>query len=106
MLFRSNYLMSPPLVVAYALAGSMNINVATESLGEGKNGKPVYLKDIWPTEQEVSAEITAHVKKELFEREYGKVFEGDQLWKNISSPAGDRFRWDSNSTYIRRAQFL
>jgi aconitate hydratase len=105
-LVRANYLMSPPLVVAYALAGSMNVNLTTDSLGNGKDGQPVYLKDIWPTPDEVTKNIASHVKREMFEKQYGRVFAGDEKWQAVPVPEGSRFKWDEKSTYVRRAEFL
>jgi aconitate hydratase len=105
-LVRANYLMSPPLVVAYAIAGSMSVNLTAEPLGMGKDGKPVYLKDIWPTPEDVSKTISSCIKRELFEKEYGRVFDGDEKWKAVPVPEGNRFKWDEDSTYVRRADFL
>jgi aconitate hydratase len=105
-LVRANYLMSPPLVVAYALAGRIDVDLTTEPLGQGKDGKPVYLKDIWPANAEVQQATRESVKSEFFRKQYGRVFEGDAPWKEVPAPASDRFSWDANSTYIRRAQFL
>ncbi len=103
---RANYLMSPPLVVAYALAGSMKIDITTEAIGQSKEGKPVYLKDIWPTQQEVQQAVRGSVKKDLFDKEYAKVFDGDKSWQGVPAPQGNRFAWEENSTYVRRAAFL
>ena len=103
---RANYLASPPLVVAYALAGSMNIDLTTEPLGHGKDGKPVYLKDVWPSEREIQEAMHASVSAEAFRREYASVFEGDARWRQLPVPTGDRFEWDADSTYIRRPPFL
>jgi aconitate hydratase len=105
-LVRANYLMSPPLVVAYAIAGSLNVNLSTDSLGNDQEGKPVYLKDLWPSADEVSKMMAAHVKKEMFEKQYSQVFSGDANWKAIPVPEGKQFKWDGTSTYVRRAQFL
>ncbi|MCG3204784.1 MAG: Aconitate hydratase A [Elusimicrobia bacterium] len=102
---RANYLMSPPLVVAYALAGSLKVNLTTEALGQGRDGKPVFLKDIWPNQREVQ-DALKNVKQELFKKEYAHVFEGDDVWKTISFPKSNRFDWEKDSTYIRRAAFL
>jgi aconitate hydratase len=103
---RANYLASPPLVVAYALAGSMNIDLTTEPLGRGKDGRPVYLKDIWPSEHEIQQAMHASVSAEAFRREYASVFEGDARWRALPVPTGDRFEWEPDSTYIRRPPFL
>ena len=96
---RFNYLASPPLVVAYALAGRMDIDFATEPLGIGDRG-PVYLKDIWPSLPEVEKEVLASVKREQFEKEYSAVFEGDQQWRDLPTPVGETYTWDANSTYV------
>ncbi len=103
---RANYLASPPLVVAYALAGSMNIDVSREPLGEGADGQPVYLKDIWPSEKEIQAAMLGSVTAEAFRSQYAKVFEGDERWRALPVPTGDRFAWEDDSTYIRRPPFL
>ena len=105
-LVRANYLASPPLVVAYALAGRVDMDLANESLGEGKDGKPVFLRDIWPTDQEVQAAVKKSVKREMFAKQYSQVFEGDAQWKAIKVPAGDRYQWDESSTYIKRAPYF
>ncbi len=96
---RFNYLASPPLVVAYAIAGRMDIDFATEPLGIGDRG-PVFLKDIWPSLPEVEAEVLASVKREQFEKEYSAVFEGDQQWRDLPTPVGETYTWDPNSTYV------
>ena len=103
---RANYLASPPLVVAYALAGRMDMDLQTEPLGTDRNGKPVYLKDIWPTPEEVRAEIRKSVKPEMFKKEYGEVFTGDERWQKMPTPAGELFAWDPNSTYVRHAPYF
>jgi aconitate hydratase len=105
-LVRANYLASPPLVVAYALAGRVDVDLANEPLGEGKDGKPVYLRDVWPTDQEVQAAVKKSVKREMFAKQYSQVFEGDAQWKAIKVPAGDRYQWDESSTYIKRAPYF
>jgi len=103
---RANYLASPPLVVAYALAGSMNIDITTEPLGTGKDGQPVYLKDVWPTEKEIQAAMLHSVTSEAYRQQYANVFEGQERWKNLPVPTGDRFAWEADSTYIRKPPFL
>jgi aconitate hydratase len=103
---RANYLASPPLVVAYALAGSMNIDITTEPLGTGKDGKPVYLKDVWPTEKEIQAAMLTSVTSDAYRRQYANVFEGQERWRNLPVPTGDRFAWEADSTYIRKPPFL
>jgi aconitate hydratase len=103
---RANYLASPPLVVAYALAGSMNIDLTSEPLGTGSDGQPVYLKDIWPTEREIQETVLNAVTAEMFRAQYASVFEGDDRWQNLPVPTGDNFSWDDESTYIRKPPFL
>ncbi len=103
---RANYLASPPLVVAYALVGSMNVDLTREPLGTGKDGKPVFLKDIWPTSQEIQKTMLSSVTAEMFRKRYASVFEGGPLWKSLPVPTGDRFEWEADSTYIRRPPFL
>jgi aconitate hydratase len=103
---RANYLMSPPLVVAYALAGSLKIDITREPLGEGEDGKPVFLKDIWPSQSEVNEMMRKSVRQELFEKQYCHVFDGDAAWRSVPVPEGKRFAWDPKSTYVRRAAFL
>jgi len=103
---RANYLMSPPLVVAYALAGRIGHNFETEPLGKDQQGKPVYLKDIWPTQQEVSAAIDKGVSSEGFRREYATVSDGDASWQGLSFPTGDVYKWEPDSTYIRQAPYF
>ncbi|MBL8137312.1 MAG: aconitate hydratase AcnA [Acidobacteria bacterium] len=103
---RANYLASPPLVVAYAIAGSMNIDLTTEPLGTGSDGAPVYLKDIWPTDKEIADAMASSVTSQAFTSQYAKVFEGDQRWRSLPVPTGDRFNWEADSTYVRRPPFL
>lgn len=103
---RANYLASPPLVVAYALAGRVDTDLQTEPLGTGKDGKPVYLRDIWPTNEEVDAAVRASVKQEFFAKEYGSVLEGDANWKAIPVKASDLFEWDTTSTYIKKPPYF
>ncbi|HJY88697.1 MAG TPA: aconitase family protein, partial [Candidatus Acidoferrum sp.] len=100
-LVRANYLASPPLVVAYALAGRMDMGLTTEALGNDTAGKPVYLRDIWPTAQEVENTVRAAVTKEQYRKTYSEVFEGDAHWKAMPVPEGDLYQWDANSTYIK-----
>jgi aconitate hydratase len=104
-LTRFNYLMSPPLVVAYALAGRMDIDFETEPLGVGKDG-PVFLRDIWPTPAEVEAEIMRSVKSEQFERQYANVFEGDDEWRALEVPTGDLYAWTDTSTYVKNPPYF
>ena len=103
---RANYLASPPLVVAYALAGRMDIDFATEPIGTGKDGKPVFLADIWPSQAEVEEAIRTSVRSEMFRRKYADVFKGDERWRNLPTPSGDLFAWDPKSTYIKRAPYF
>jgi len=100
-LVRANYLASPPLVVAYALAGRMDVDITTEPLGCNAEGKPVYLKDVWPTPQEIETAVRAAVSTSQFTKEYGEVFEGDAHWKSMPIPKGDIYKWDPKSTYIK-----
>jgi aconitate hydratase A / 2-methylisocitrate dehydratase len=103
---RANYLMSPPLVVAYALAGRIGHNFDTDPLGKDKAGKPVYLKDIWPTQQEVAAAIEKGLSSESFRNEYATVSDGDANWQGLSFPTGDVYKWEPDSTYIRKAPYF
>jgi aconitate hydratase len=103
---RANYLASPPLVVAYALAGTMTLDLTTEPLGTGKDGTPVYLRDIWPTEKEIQETMLRAVKKEHFQKQYADVFKGDARWQQLDVPTGGRFAWDPGSTYVRNPPFL
>jgi aconitate hydratase len=103
---RANYLASPPLVVAYALAGTMNLDLTTEPLGTAKDGRPVYLRDIWPTEREIQETMLSAVRSEQFRTQYADVFRGDQRWRQLAVPTGDRFAWAPDSTYVRNPPFL
>jgi aconitate hydratase len=103
---KMNYLASPPLVVAYALAGTMDIDLLDEPLGRGSDGEDVYLKDIWPSAEEVGRLIEESVRSEMFRSSYGEVFEGDERWNSLDVPEGDRFEWDERSTYVRRPPFF
>jgi aconitate hydratase len=103
---RANYLASPPLVVAYALAGRIDIDFATEALGKGKDGKDVFLKDIWPSPKDVANVVKQNVTSEMFRKEYAEVFAGDERWRALPVPQGDRFAWDSASTYVRKPTFF
>jgi aconitate hydratase len=105
-LVRANYLASPPLVVAYALAGRMDLDLTTEALGKDTAGKPVYLRDIWPTPQEVEATVRASVSREMYRKEYSEVYEGDAHWKSMPVPQGDLYRWDPKSTYIKMPPYF
>ena len=105
-LVRANYLASPPLVVAYALAGTMDIDLETEPLGSDKNGQPVYLRDVWPTQKEVMEAINSSIRAEMFRKAYEESLEGDQRWKVIDAPSGELFQWDPSSTYVKRPPFF
>ncbi|HJX94666.1 MAG TPA: aconitate hydratase AcnA, partial [Candidatus Acidoferrum sp.] len=105
-LVRANYLASPPLVVAYALAGRMDMDLTTESLGSDSAGKPVYLRDIWPTPQEIESTVRDSVTSEMYSKEYANVFEGDAHWKSMPVPEGDLYKWDPKSTYIKQPPFF
>jgi aconitate hydratase len=100
-LVRANYLASPPLVVAYALAGRMDVDLTTEALGSDSKGKPAYLHEIWPTPQEIEKTVREAVTKEMYSKEYANVFEGDAHWKSMPVPEGDLYQWDAKSTYIK-----
>jgi aconitate hydratase len=104
-LVRANYLASPPLVVAYALAGDMNIDFEHDPLGIDANGKPVFLRDIWPSEKEMR-EAMKHVRPEMFAAQYGKVFEGNSDWKAVTVPSGNTFSWEPRSTYVKKPPFF
>ncbi|HJE21954.1 MAG TPA: aconitate hydratase AcnA [Bifidobacterium pullorum] len=103
---KMNYLASPPLVIAYALAGTMDFDFATQPLGEDTDGEPVYLKDIWPTNAEVEAVVNGTVSREMFLKDYASVFDGDERWRGLDVPEGDLFAWDEASTYVRRQTFF
>jgi aconitate hydratase len=103
---KANYLASPPLVVAYALAGTMDIDLHTEPLGVGKDGAPVFLRDIWPSQADVQAAVRASVKSEMFREKYRYVFEGEDDWRNLDIPRGERFAWDPASTYLKRPPYF
>jgi aconitate hydratase A / 2-methylisocitrate dehydratase len=103
---RANYLASPPLVVAYALAGSLNVDLATEPLGQGKDGKPVYLRDIWPSSKEVQKFIDKNISKNLFKTKYADVFTGDRNWKTIKVTGGLTYGWDKKSTYVQNPPYF
>jgi aconitate hydratase len=105
-LCRANYLASPPLVVAYALAGRMDFDIVNESLGSDKAGKPVYLRDIWPTPQEVETAMRDSVSSDMFRKEYADVFTGDEHWRALPIPEGDLYAWDPKSTYIKHPPYF
>ncbi|AGA30626.1 aconitate hydratase AcnA [Singulisphaera acidiphila] len=103
---RANYLASPPLVVAYALAGTMDIDLVTEPIGDDQDGKPVYLKDIWPTQREVQDTILKSVRSDMFRKQYGEVFQGDEQWNSLPIPQGDLYEWDDSSTYVKNPPYF
>jgi aconitate hydratase len=103
---RANYLASPPLVVAYALAGNMEVDLYKDALGNDSQGNPVYLKDIWPTPQEIQAVMSKSVRSEMFKKEYSRATEGDERWKGMPVPEGELFKWDPQSTYVRHAPYF
>jgi aconitate hydratase A / 2-methylisocitrate dehydratase len=103
---KMNFLASPPLVVAYALAGSLNIDITTEPLGSGKDGKPVYLKDVWPSAKDVAAAVASSVDSAMFKKGYANVFLGDANWGAIKTPAGKIYTWDGKSTYVKNPPYF
>ncbi|HET8762779.1 MAG TPA: aconitate hydratase AcnA, partial [Gemmatimonadales bacterium] len=105
-LVRANYLASPMLVVAFALLGKVDADITTEPLGIGDDGEPVYLRDIWPTAQEISETVTKAVLPAMFEKQYGEVFDGDDEWKALPVPEGNRYAWDAESTYVQEPPFF
>ncbi|MBI4377170.1 MAG: aconitate hydratase AcnA [Elusimicrobia bacterium] len=105
-LVKANFLASPPLVVAYALAGRMDIDWASEPIGAGKDGKPVFLKDIWPSNEEVSAAVARGVKREMFVRQYSDVFAGDENWRSLEVEGKELYPWDQTSTYVRQPPYF
>jgi aconitate hydratase len=103
---KMNYLASPPLVIAYALAGTMDFDFETQPLGTDKEGKDVYLKDIWPSQKEVSDTIASAINQEMFVKNYADVFKGDERWRNLPTPSGNTFEWDADSTYVRKPPYF
>ncbi|WP_332644084.1 aconitate hydratase AcnA [Aeromicrobium sp.] len=103
---KMNYLASPPLVIAYALAGSMDVDLYADPLGQDADGNDVFMKDIWPTPQEIEDVIASSIDSDTFSREYADVFAGDERWQNLPTPDGDVFEWDPNSTYVRKAPYF
>jgi len=103
---KMNYLASPPLVIAYALAGTMNFDFASDALGQDNDGNDVYLEDIWPSAAEVQKTIDSSIDTEMFVRQYASVFDGDDRWKSIPTPTGNVFEWDANSTYVRKPPYF
>nr|WP_196791886.1 aconitate hydratase [Motilibacter deserti] len=103
---KMNYLASPPLVVAYALAGTMDIDITTEPLGTSSDGEPVYLRDIWPSSQEIEETVESAIASEMFTRDYADVFAGDERWQSLPTPEGNTFAWDQESTYVRKPPYF
>jgi len=103
---RANYLASPPLVVAYAIAGHVDMDLTTEPLGNDSSGKPVYLKDVWPTQKEVQDAIQSTMRAEMFQKAYEESLQGDERWKALDAPSGELFQWDESSTYVKRPPFF
>jgi aconitate hydratase len=103
---RMNYLASPPLVVAYALAGTMDVDLYNEPLGTGSDGQPVFLRDVWPASDEVAAAMASSVQSDMFRKSYGEVFEGDERWNGLDVPTGDRYAWTDQSTYVRHPPYF
>ncbi|MEV0345656.1 aconitate hydratase AcnA [Nonomuraea sp. NPDC050680] len=103
---KMNYLASPPLVVAYALAGTMDLDLDTEPLGVGADGTAVFLRDIWPSPEEITAVVNSSIGRDMFERDYADVFKGDEHWTSLPIPTGNTFEWDPSSTYVRKAPYF
>src|SRR6202012_4024101 len=103
---KMNFLASPPLVVAYALAGSLDVDITTEPLGTGTDGKPVYLKDVWPSAADVAAAVAASVDSAMFIKGYADVFRGDENWRGIKTPGGKIYAWDAQSTYVKNPPYF
>ncbi|QCQ91004.1 aconitate hydratase AcnA [Rhodococcus sp. SGAir0479] len=103
---KMNYLASPPLVIAYALAGTMDFDFEKDALGQDKDGNDVFLKDIWPSAQEIDDTIKSAISQDMFRKSYADVFKGDERWQNLETPEGDTFAWDENSTYVRKAPYF
>jgi aconitate hydratase len=103
---KMNYLASPPLCVAYALAGTMDVDLLHDPLGRDEHGKDVYLRDVWPSEQEIAETVGEAVRSDMFRKSYGEVFAGDERWNGLDVPEGERFRWDERSTYVRQPPYF
>src|SRR5258705_11670470 len=101
-----NYLASPPLVIAYALAGTMDFDFETEPLGKDESGTDVYLKDIWPSQKDINDTIASAINTEMFVTNYADVFKGDDRWRNLPTPSGNTFEWASDSTYVRKPPYF
>src|SRR5919202_2504932 len=103
---RANYLASPPLVVAYALAGTVDIDLSQDPIGEDDSGNPVYLKDIWPSQEEVAKEVESALDPNLYKKQYANVYTGNEQWNGVEVPSGDLYEWDPDSTYIQEPTFF
>ncbi len=103
---KMNYLASPPLVIAYALAGTMDFDFETEPLGKDENGNEVFLRDVWPSQKDINDTIASAINTEMFTKNYADVFKGDDRWRNLPTPSGNTFEWDSNSTYVRKPPYF
>ena len=103
---RANYLMSPPLVVAFALAGRIDVDLRKDPVGKDKQGKPVYLADLWPSQREVEETIQSSISSSMFRKSYGEIYDGDDRWRSLPVPDGETYAWDENSTYIRRVPYF
>jgi len=103
---KANYLMSPPLVVAYALAGTIDIDLTKDPIGLDANEQPVFLRDIWPTQQEIAETVETYITREMYSKSYANVFDGDEAWKNLAVPTGERYEWQPDSTYVRRGPYF
>ncbi|HEV3227975.1 MAG TPA: aconitate hydratase [Solirubrobacteraceae bacterium] len=103
---KMNYLASPPLCVAYAIAGTMDVDLVTDPLGEDDEGQPVYLRDIWPSEHEIAETVESAIQSDMFRKSYGDVFEGDERWNSLQVPGGSRYAWSDDSTYVRRPPYF
>src|SRR5699024_244865 len=103
---KMNYLASPPLVVAYALAGSMDVDITTEPLGTGKDGEPVYLSDIWPSAEEIQEVMDNAIASDMYQSAYSDVFAGDDRWRELPTPTGNIFEWEDDSTYVRKPPYF
>jgi aconitate hydratase len=103
---KMNYLASPPLVVAYALAGTMDLNLTTDVIGQGKDGQDVYLSDIWPSAEDIREVVDGNIGRDMFLKEYASVFDGDETWQSLPIPTGNTFEWDDASTYVRKAPYF
>ena len=103
---KANYLASPMLVVAYALAGRMDIDFTSEALGTDPNGRDVFLRDIWPSQHDIQQAISNNVSPEMFEQQYGAIFDGDDQWRELEAPSGELYEWELDSTYLQEPPFF